>query len=98
MLVKEMVKKDAEVVVDEQTRLGLELIRLRRIAFERVPKWFRDIKLKSIKSKMLRGEVRVSSYTFLSLSEVKQTHYSEIPLKGVVYHQIIKRILKKHVL
>ncbi|MEM3426658.1 MAG: sigma-70 family RNA polymerase sigma factor [Nitrososphaerales archaeon] len=96
------VKEEVKIVMEEQTRLGLELIKLRKTAFELIPRWFRNIKLKSIKSKILRREVRINSYTILSFSEVKQTHYSEIPLKGAVCHEIIREYLhnmlfdKKH--
>lgn len=82
-----------QVQHDEQLELGQKLISLREEAFKLIPMWFKSIKLKAIKNGLLNGSLRLDSYTTLSLQELKNTPYMDIPLKGSVYHKLIKEYI-----
>jgi RNA polymerase sigma factor (sigma-70 family) len=87
-------KGKTKIVMEDQLRLGLELMKLRRLGFSALPSWFKSLMLRSIKSRILSGRARAESYTFLSLSEVRRTSFWDIPLKPQVYDEIIREYLR----
>jgi len=81
-------------VFDEQIKLGLELMELRKLGWKLLPKWYRDLMLRVLKSRVLSGRVRVGSYTVMSLEEVKRTPYWQITYKWEVYDEVLREYLR----
>ncbi len=79
---------------DDQVKLGLELMELRKLGWKFLPKWYRDLMLRVLKSRMLSGRVRVGSYALVSLEEVRQTPYWQIPYRWEVYDEVMREYLK----
>ena len=79
---------------DGQVKLGLELLELRKLGWKLLPKWYRDLVLRVLKSRMLSGRVRVGSYALMSLEEVRRTPYWQIPYKWEVYDEVMREYLK----
>jgi RNA polymerase sigma factor (sigma-70 family) len=79
---------------DEQIKLGLELMELRKLGWRLLPKWYRDLMLRVIKSRLLSGRVRVGSYTGMSLEEVRRTPYWQITYKWEVYDEVLREYLR----
>jgi len=78
---------------DEQIKLGLELMELRKLGWKLLPKWYRDLVLRVLKSRVLSGRVRVGSYTAMSLEEVR-TPYWQIVYKWEVYDEVLREYLR----
>lgn len=81
-------------VFDEQIKLGLELMELRKLGWKLLPKWYRDLMLRVLKSRVLSGRVRVGSYTGMSLEEVRKTPYCQITYRWEVYEEVMREYLK----
>jgi RNA polymerase sigma factor (sigma-70 family) len=81
-------------VFDDQVKLGLELLELRKLGWRFLPKWYRDLMLRVLKSRLLSGRVRVGSYTGMSLEEVKKTPYWQITYRWEVYDEVMREYLK----
>jgi len=79
---------------DQQVKLGLELLELRKLGWKLLPKWYRDLVLRVLKSRMLSGRVRVGSYALVSLEEVRKTPYWQITYKWEVYDEVLREYLK----
>ena len=79
---------------DDQVKLGLELLELRKLGWRFLPKWYRDLMLRVLKSRLLSGRVRVGSYTGMSLEEVKKTPYWQITYRWEVYDEVMREYLK----
>jgi RNA polymerase sigma factor (sigma-70 family) len=79
---------------DEQVKFGLELMELRKLGWKLLPKWYRDLVLRVLKSRVLSGRVRVASFTTMFLEEVKRTHYSQITYKWEVYDEVLREYLR----
>lgn len=79
---------------DDQIKLGLELMELRKLGWKFLPKWYRDLMLRVLKSRVLSGRVRVGSYTGMSLEEVRRTPYWQITYKWEVYDEVMREYLK----
>jgi len=79
---------------DDQIKLGLELLELRKLGWKFLPKWYRDLMLRVLKSRVLSGRVRVGSYTGMSLEEVRKTPYWQITYKWEVYEEVLREYLK----
>jgi len=82
------------VVFDEQIKLGLELVELRKVGWRFLPKWYRDLMLRVLKSRVLSGRVRAGSYTVMSLEEVRRTPYWQITYKWEVYDEVLREYLR----
>jgi len=81
-------------VFDDQVKLGLELLELRKLGWKLLPRWYRDLMLRVLKSRLLSGRVRVGSYVLMSLEEVKQTPYWQITYRWEVYDEVMREYLK----
>jgi RNA polymerase sigma factor (sigma-70 family) len=79
---------------DQQVKLGLELLELRKLGWKLLPKWYRDLALRVLKSRVLSGRVRVGSYTVMSLEEVRRTPYWQITYKWEVYDEVMREYLR----
>ena len=79
---------------DEQIKLGLELMELRKLGWKMLPKWYRDLSLRVLKSRVLSGRVRVGSFTTMSLEEVRRTHYLQISYKWEVFDEVMREYLR----
>ena len=79
---------------DQQVKLGIELLELRKLGWKLLPKWYRDLALRVLKSRVLSGRVRVGSYTVMSLEEVRKTPYWQITYKWEVYEEVLREYLK----
>jgi RNA polymerase sigma factor (sigma-70 family) len=89
-----MSNKEVAVMFDGQIKLGLELMELRKLGWKLLPKWYRDLALRVLKSRVLSGRVRVGSYTVMSLEEVRKVPYWQIPYKWEVYDEVMREYLK----
>jgi RNA polymerase sigma factor (sigma-70 family) len=89
-----MSNKEVAVMFDQQIKLGLELMELRKLGWKLLPRWYRDLKLRVLKSRVLSGRVRVGSYTAMSLEEVRKTPYWQITYKWEVYDEVLREYLK----
>jgi len=89
-----MSNKEVAVMFDQQLKLGLELMELRKLGWKLLPKWYRDLALRVLKSRVLSGRVRVGSYTVMSLEEVRKTPYWQITYKWEVYDEVLREYLK----
>ena len=89
-----MSNKEVAVMFDQQVKLGLELLELRKLGWKLLPKWYRDLVLRVLKSRMLSGRVRVGSYALVSLEEVRKTPYWQIPYRWEVYDEVLREYLK----
>jgi RNA polymerase sigma factor (sigma-70 family) len=89
-----MSNKEVAVMFDDQVKLGLELVELRKLGWKLLPKWYRDLALRVLKSRLLSGRVRVGSYTGMSLEEVRKTPYWQIPYRWEVYDEVMREYLK----
>jgi RNA polymerase sigma factor (sigma-70 family) len=85
---------EVAVMFDDQVKLGLELMDLRKLGWKLLPKWYRDLMLRVLKSRVLSGRVRVGSYTTMSLEEVRKTPYWQITYKWEVYDEVLREYLK----
>jgi RNA polymerase sigma factor (sigma-70 family) len=85
---------EVAVMFDGQIKLGFELLELRKLGWKLLPKWYRDLVLRVLKSRMLSGRVRVGSYALMSLEEVRRTPYWQIPYKWEVYDEVMREYLK----
>uniref|UniRef100_A0A7C5X1P5 Sigma-70 family RNA polymerase sigma factor n=1 Tax=Thermocrinis ruber TaxID=75906 RepID=A0A7C5X1P5_9AQUI len=81
-------------VFDEQVKLGFELMELRKLGWKLLPRWYRDLMLRVLKSRVLSGRVRVGSYTVMSLEEVRRTPYWEVVYKWEVYDEVLRDYLR----
>jgi RNA polymerase sigma factor (sigma-70 family) len=79
---------------DEQIKLGMELMELRKLGWRLLPRWYRDLMLRVLKSRLLSGRVRVGSYTVMSLEEVKKTPYWQITYRWEVYDEVLREYLR----
>jgi RNA polymerase sigma factor (sigma-70 family) len=79
---------------DQQVKLGLELMELRKLGWKLLPRWYRDLMLRVLKSRVLSGRVRVGSYMVMSLEEVRKTPYWQITYKWEVYEEILREYLR----
>lgn len=79
---------------DEQVKLGFELMELRKLGWKLLPRWYRDLMLRVLKSRVLSGRVRVGSYTVMSLEEVRRTPYWEVVYKWEVYDEVLRDYLR----
>jgi RNA polymerase sigma factor (sigma-70 family) len=86
--------KEVAGMFDEQNKLGFELMELRKLGWKLLPKWYKDLMLRVLKSRVLSGRVRVGSYTTMSLEEVKRTHYLQISYKWEVYDEVLREYLR----
>jgi RNA polymerase sigma factor (sigma-70 family) len=79
---------------DEQVKLGMELMELRKLGWRLLPRWYRDLSLRVLKSRLLSGRVRVGSWTGMSLEEVKKTPYWQITYRWEVYDEVLREYLR----
>jgi RNA polymerase sigma factor (sigma-70 family) len=89
-----MFNKEVAVMFDQQVKLGLELLELRKLGWKLLPRWYRDLMLRVLKSRVLSGRVRVGSYTAMSLEEVRKTPYWQITYRWEVYDEVMREYLK----
>ncbi|MFZ8862344.1 MAG: sigma-70 family RNA polymerase sigma factor [Thermocrinis sp.] len=89
-----MSNKEVAEMFDDQVKLGLELLELRKLGWKLLPKWYRDLALRVLKSRVLSGRVRVGSYTVMSLEEVRKTPYWQITYRWEVYEEVLREYLK----
>jgi len=89
-----MSNKEVAVMFDQQLKLGLELMELRKLGWKLLPKWYRDLALRVLKSRVLSGRVRVGSCALMSLEEVRKTPYWQIPYRWEVYDEVLREYLK----